>query len=154
VIVIGNTDQEAQAIAEGEPAAAGIPCFVEGSVVRSVQMRSQDFAAEDLEDPSVGGSDRKAYDPIPLSVSGDESQPIDALRRANVSVEILHLGLDLFETLLDNVADANDSAECSALDYRQVSDALERHHIHQINQPILGEARLDLTGHQLIDGKC
>ena len=83
-----------------------------------------------------------------------ESQRIDALRRANVSLEILHLGLDLFETLLDNVADANDPTKCSFLDYRQVSDALERHHIHQINQAILGEASLDLTGHQLIDGKC
>jgi hypothetical protein len=69
-------------------------------------------------------------------------------------VEILYLGLDLFQTLLDNVADANYSAKCSIVDYGQVSDALERHHLHQIDQPIIRDAGLDFTGHQLIDRKC
>jgi hypothetical protein len=41
-VLIGGTDQGALAIAERELAAAGIPCFVEGSVVYSVQVRSQD----------------------------------------------------------------------------------------------------------------
>jgi hypothetical protein len=44
VIMIGGTDQEARAIVERELAAAGITCFVEGSVVYGVQVRSQDVA--------------------------------------------------------------------------------------------------------------
>jgi hypothetical protein len=61
-------------------------------------------------------------------------------------VEILHLGLDLLEALLDNVADTNDPAKCSVLDYRQVADALERHHLHEINEPILGEVQVLTSG--------
>jgi hypothetical protein len=55
------------------------------------------------------------------------------LWRANVSVEILYIGLDLFQALLDDVADANDAAKCSIVNYGQMSDALERHHLHQID---------------------
>jgi hypothetical protein len=43
-IMISGTDQEAQVIVEQELAAAGIPCFVEGSVVYGVQVHSQDVA--------------------------------------------------------------------------------------------------------------
>lgn len=41
--MIGGTDHEAQAIVERELAAAGITCFVEGSVVYGVQVRSHDL---------------------------------------------------------------------------------------------------------------
>jgi hypothetical protein len=69
-------------------------------------------------------------------------------------VQILYFGLNLFEPLLDNVTDADDAAKCSIVDYGQVSDALERHHLHQIDQPIIRQAGLDFTGHQLTDRKC
>ncbi len=42
--VVGATDQEARAIVERELALAGIDCFIEGSVVYSVQVRSRDLA--------------------------------------------------------------------------------------------------------------
>jgi hypothetical protein len=44
VILFGGTDREAQTIIERELTAAGIPYFVEGSVVYGVQVHSQDVA--------------------------------------------------------------------------------------------------------------
>jgi hypothetical protein len=42
---------------------------------------------------------------------------------------------------------------------REGADALKRHHLHDINQPILGGASFDLAGHQSLDrefeqGRC
>jgi hypothetical protein len=42
VAVIGANDHETRAIVERLLAAAGIDCFIEGSVVYSVQVRSRD----------------------------------------------------------------------------------------------------------------
>jgi hypothetical protein len=42
-------------------------------------------------------------------------------------VELLHLELDLFETLLNDVADADDAMKCSILNDWQMPDPLERH---------------------------
>jgi hypothetical protein len=42
--LVGGTDRDAQAIVERELAAAGIECFLEGSVVYGVQVRAADVA--------------------------------------------------------------------------------------------------------------
>ncbi|HEX8642402.1 MAG TPA: hypothetical protein VF702_00650 [Allosphingosinicella sp.] len=42
VMVVGALDREAQSLVEQELASAGIDCFIEGSVVYGVQVRSTD----------------------------------------------------------------------------------------------------------------
>src|SRR5208282_211035 len=86
-----------------------------------------------------------------------DSRPLSTpspLRRANIPSEFLRLGLDLFETLLHDVADANDSMKCSIVNDWQMPDTLQRHHLHDIDELVLGRAGLNVTGHQLVGRKC
>jgi hypothetical protein len=53
------------------------------------------------------------------------------LRRANIASEFLRVGLDLFETLLHDIADADDSMKSAILNDWQMPDTLPRHHLHE-----------------------
>src|ERR1022692_5100972 len=83
---------------------------------------------------------------------GPSNRP-SPLWRANISSEFLRFGLDFFETLLYDVADANDAMKCSILNHWQMPDTLQRHHLHDIDELILRRAGLNVTGHQLLGRK-
>jgi hypothetical protein len=69
-------------------------------------------------------------------------------------VELLYLELDLFETLLNDVADADDPMKCFILNDGQMPDPLQCHHLHDIDEPVLGPASSNLTGHESLGRKC
>jgi len=50
--------------------------------------------------------------------------------RRNVTTQLVQLGLCFMETLLHDVADTDDPLERSIANHGQVTNALQRHHLH------------------------
>ena len=69
------------------------------------------------------------------------------LRQANIPSEFLRVGLDLFETLLHDVTDADDSMKSAILNDWQMPDTLPRHHLHEVDELVLGRPSLYVTRH-------
>src|SRR5258708_747695 len=73
--------------------------------------------------------------------------------RHDISAQSLDLELDLVQTLLHHVADADDSQKRAILDDGQVPDALVGHHLADLDQRVAGRAHPDLAAHQLLSRK-
>src|SRR3954451_22021042 len=62
------------------------------------------------------------------------------------------LELDLFDAILDQIADADDADQNTVADHRKMAEAMLSHARHQLAHRVLGDAGNDLARHQPVDG--